>query len=76
MGSGRPWQNTIALFETFADFEPFGGVEAEVCRAAFLDYCVLGGMPAVVESFVRKGTFAGTLGIQKKLVADYREDRG
>lgn len=53
---------------------PFGDIEQTVFRSAFLDYCVLGGMPAIVSTFVRNGTFEGTLAIQKQLVADYRED--
>ncbi len=53
---------------------PFSEIEQTVFRSAFLDYCVLGGMPAVVAAFVRTGTFEGTLAIQKQLVADYRED--
>lgn len=53
---------------------PFGDIEQTVFRSAFLDYCILGGMPAVVSTFVRNGTFEGTLAIQKQLVADYRED--
>ena len=53
---------------------PFNDIEQTVFRSAFLDYCVLGGMPAVVSTFVRSGTFEGTLAIQKQLVADYRED--
>lgn len=62
------------IVQHMVDLKPFNSVEAEVFRTAFLDYCVLGGMPAVVESFVRRGTFEGALGIQKQLVADYRED--
>ena len=40
----------------------------------FLDYCILGGMPAVVREYVLRGTFEGTLDIQRQLLADYKED--
>lgn len=45
-----------------------------VCRELFLDFCILGGMPAVVRQYIERGTFEGTLGIQRQLIADYRED--
>lgn len=40
----------------------------------YLDYCILGGMPAVVRSYIEKGTFEGTLALQKELFNDYKED--
>lgn len=53
---------------------PFNDVEMSVCSELFLDYCILGGMPAVVREFITKGTFEGSLDIQRQLIADYRED--
>ena len=53
---------------------PFNEVEMSVCSELFLDYCILGGMPAVVREFIAKGTFEGSLDIQRQLIADYRED--
>ena len=49
---------------------PFNEVEMSVCSELFLDYCILGGMPAVVREFITKGTFEGSLGIQRQLIAD------
>lgn len=40
----------------------------------YMDYCILGGMPAVVRSYIEKGTFEGTLALQKELLNDYKED--
>ena len=40
----------------------------------FLDYCVLGGMPAVVSRYLETGTFTGTLDMQKQIVRDYEDD--
>lgn len=40
----------------------------------FLDYCVLGGMPEVVESYFVKGTFEGVPAMQRRILADYRAD--
>ncbi|MDE6577626.1 MAG: ATP-binding protein [Muribaculaceae bacterium] len=40
----------------------------------FKDYMVVGGMPAVVDSFISQGNFSGTLSIQRQLLLDYQED--
>ncbi|MCD7716647.1 MAG: DUF4143 domain-containing protein [Lachnospiraceae bacterium] len=53
---------------------PFSQLEMSVYGELFLDYCILGGMPAVVREYIEKGTFEGTLGIQRQLIEDYRED--
>lgn len=53
---------------------PFNETMMKVYGNLFLDYCILGGMPAVVREHVEKGTFEGTLMIQRQLLEDYRED--
>ena len=53
---------------------PFNELEMSVCGELFLNYCILGGMPAVVREFIEKGTFEGSLETQRQLIADYRED--
>jgi len=45
-----------------------------VCSVLFLDFCILGGMPAVVREYIVKGTFEGSLDVQRQLLADYKED--
>lgn len=40
----------------------------------FKDYMIVGGMPAVVCTFIDTGNFSGTLAIQKQLLLDYEED--
>lgn len=52
----------------------FTEVELTTYRAAFLDYCILGGMPAVVSAYIAKGTFEASLETQRQLVSDYKED--
>lgn len=56
------------------ELTPFSETELSVCRALFLDYCVLGGMPAVVRDYIIRGTFEGSLEAQRQLIADYKED--
>lgn len=53
---------------------PFNQTDMNVFGGLFMDYCLLGGMPEVVLSFVEKGTFEGTLALQRALIADYKED--
>ncbi|MBQ3715754.1 MAG: ATP-binding protein [Fibrobacter sp.] len=53
---------------------PFNQTDMNVFGSLFMDYCLLGGMPEVVRSFVEKGTFEGTLALQRALIADYKED--
>ena len=40
----------------------------------FLDYCALGGMPDVLESYFVRRSFEGVPRIQKRILADYRAD--
>lgn len=54
--------------------KPFREVQLDVLNSLFMDYCVLGGMPAVVRAYIEKGTFEGSLGTQRQLLADYKED--
>ena len=54
--------------------KPFNEMEMKLYNSIFLDYCILGGMPAVVREYISKGTFEGTLDIQRQLLNDYRED--
>ena len=53
---------------------PFSESELTVYRRLFLDYCVLGGMPGVVRSYIEKGNFSGSLSLQRQLLLDYEED--
>lgn len=55
-------------------FTPFNQLEMNVYSGLFLDYCILGGMPAVVRQYIEKGTFEGSLALQEQLIADYKED--
>lgn len=62
------------LLRHMLDMKPFSETEMSVFRALFLDYCVLGGMPAVVRQYIESGTFEGSLETQRQLIADYKED--
>ena len=54
--------------------KPFNETEMTVLNSLFLDYCILGGMPAVVSEYIEKNTFEGSLELQQQLILDYKED--
>lgn len=56
------------------DGKPFSALEHRLLLRLFLDYCILGGMPAVVCSYIERDTFEGTLAMQRQLLLDYEED--
>ena len=62
------------IYRHMQDMTPLSEVTMAVCGNLFLDYCILGGMPAVVNSYIQKGTFEGTLELQRQLIGDYKED--
>ena len=54
--------------------KPFGQTQFEVYKKLFLDYCILGGMPAVVRQYIDTNSFSNTLEIQNQIRLDYEED--
>ncbi len=62
------------MLNHMTELKPFSDVEFKVFDRLFLDYCVLGGMPAVVRDFTEKKSFEGSLATQRQLMLDYEED--
>lgn len=62
------------MLEHMLNIVPFSELELNIYENLFLDYCILGGMPAVVREYIQKGTFEGSLETQRQLLADYKED--
>jgi len=63
-----------SIVEHMLENKPFNVNEMGVFKGLFLDYCVLGGMPAVERKYLETGTFSGSLDIQKQIQVDYEED--
>jgi predicted AAA+ superfamily ATPase len=63
-----------SMLEHMVDSKAFNDTEMSVYAALFLDYCVLGGMPAVIKQYITTGLFTGTVDIQKQIMLDYEED--
>lgn len=62
------------MLENMISQVPFGEVFLEQMHSLFLDYCLLGGMPAVIKEYIERNTFEGTLKLQCQLLLDYQED--
>lgn len=62
------------ILEHMLTLTPFNELELNILNSLFLDFCILGGMPAVVREYIAKNTFEDSLDIQRQLIADYRED--
>ncbi len=56
------------------DLTPFSRAQMDTYKRIFLEYCVLGGMPAVVKSYVINNNFSKTLEVQRQIMLDYEED--
>lgn len=63
-----------ALYENMFSVKPLTQTQFDTLTDIFRDYMVVGGMPAVVDSFISRGNFSGTLEIQRQLLLDYEED--
>lgn len=62
------------LYAHMLNVEPFSAMQMDVLMELFRDYVIVGGMPEVVDTYIKNKSFSGTLGIQKQLLSDYEED--
>src|SRR5574344_268125 len=62
------------LYAHLKKLEPFSDLEMDIFITAFREYMVIGGMPAVVNSFVQNKDYTGTLQMQRQILLDYEED--
>ena len=63
-----------SIYDHMVKNVPFSDTELSIFKSLFLDYCVLGGMPDVVQRYIKTGTFSGSLEIQEQIRLDYEED--
>ena len=64
----------VELLNAMLDGTPLSSALLQSLSEAFLDYVIVGGMPAVVLEYSSSGMFSNTLQLQKQLLADYEED--
>ena len=62
------------LYQKLLSTTPLSTIEYDVMLENFREYMVLGGMPAVVFTFIRQKNYSGTLKLQQQLLLDYEED--
>lgn len=65
---------TEEILEKMINGETFSDLERNLYLGLFTEYCILGGMPAVVRNYVTKGTFEGSVFTQREILEDYKED--
>ena len=62
------------LFRHMLEVTPLSNTEYHIVMDAFQEYMVIGGMPAIVNTFVTQNNYSGTLKMQKQILRDYEED--
>ena len=62
------------LYAHMLEIKPLANLQMDVLFDLFRDYVTIGGMPEVVNTYIKNNNFSGTLGIQKQLLTDYEED--
>ncbi len=63
-----------SLLDCMLNLTPLTTAEMQALSDVFRDYMIVGGMPAVVSTYLSNGHFGGCLAMQNQLLADYRED--
>lgn len=71
---GYPDSFVEELYGHMLNLVPLSDLQMDVLLGLFRDYVIIGGMPEVVDTYIRNKNFSGTLGIQKQLLKDYEED--
>lgn len=62
------------IYKHMLSVVPFSQLELDVLFENFKEYMILGGMPAVVDKFIKNKNYSGTLRLQKQILLDYEED--
>ena len=62
------------LYVHMKTITPFSDIELSVMLDNFREYMIIGGMPAIVYSFITSKNYSGTLNMQKQIILDYEED--
>ena len=63
-----------SLYNHMKNLIPFSDLELSVMFDNFKEYMIIGGMPAIVYSFVSNKNYSGTLNMQRQILLDYEED--
>ena len=68
-------QNQIDnLYNHMKTCTPLSELEFKVMLNNFHEYLIVGGMPAIVRTFIENNNYSGILNMQKQIILDYKED--
>ncbi len=62
------------IFKHMIELKPLSETMYNVMLENFRDYMVVGGMPAIVNSYIKNKNFSGVLKMQQQILLDYEED--
>ena len=62
------------MYQHMLDLTPLTKMQYDVMLSHFKDYMIVGGMPAIVKTFVTNKNFSGILKMQQQILLDYEED--
>ena len=62
------------LYIHMKNCEPLSKLEYKVMMDNFHEYMIIGGMPAIVRTFIENKNYSGILNMQKQILLDYKED--
>ena len=62
------------LYLHMKNCEPLSELEYHVMLDNFHEYMVIGGMPAIVRTFIENKNYSGILKMQEQILLDYKED--
>ena len=62
------------LYDHMVNVTPLSNTELSVMFENFKEYMIIGGMPAIVNSFIKNNNYSGTLKMQEQILKDYEED--
>lgn len=62
------------LFNNMINLKPLSKLEMDVFNRLFEEYIYTGGMPKIVDTFIKDGTFSRVFSLQQQLYLDYEDD--
>jgi len=62
------------LYKHMLQLKPLTNMQYDVMMSNFKEYMIVGGMPAIVNQFVKNKNFSGILKMQQQILLDYEED--
>ncbi|MGN1379260.1 MAG: ATP-binding protein [Bacilli bacterium] len=62
------------MLNSMIKLEPLSSTMYDVMLENFKEYMIVGGMPAIVSSFIENKNFSGILKMQQQILLDYEED--